>query len=140
MSLSNDERKAIVAFRLEKAAKSVYQAEVNIRMGFVEVSANRLYYAAYYAVSALLISKGFKAQTHGGIISLFGQHFVRTGIVGKDDGKLYTQLFSYRLKGDYEDNYDIDIEEIIPLTEPTKAFISRITILAEQALAQLPEE
>lgn len=137
MSLTNDERKAIVTFRLEKAQKAILQAEANIGMGFVEVSANRLYYAAYYAVSALLIAKGFKAQTHGGIISLFGQHFVRTGVVGKDDGRLYAQLFSYRLKGDYEDNFDLDIEEIKPLIEPAKAFIFRIAALAEQTLVQL---
>lgn len=139
MSLTNEERNAIVSFRLEKAHRSVFQAEVNVSMGFVEVSANRLYYAAYYAVSALLIANAIKAQTHAGIISLFGQHFVRTGIVSRDDGKLYAQLFSYRLKGDYEDNYDLDIEEIKPLVEPVKAFISRISLLAEEALS-LPSE
>lgn len=138
MSLTYDERKAIVTFRLEKAQKAIRHAEANIGMGFVEVSANRLYYAAYYAVSALLIANGFKAQTHSGIISLFGQHFVRTGIVSKEDGKLYAQLFSYRLKGDYEDNFDLDFDEIKPLVEPAKAFISRITNLAKLTLTQMP--
>lgn len=134
MSLTEEERKAIVAFRLEKAKTSLHQAEVNIDMGFVEVSANRLYYATYYAVSALLIANGLKAHTHGGIISIFGQHFVRTNIIKKDDGRLYTQLFSYRLKGDYEDNYNLDIDEIKPLLEPAREFISRITELTNTAL------
>lgn len=135
MSLADEDRKSIVNLRIEKAQKAYHQARVNLSMGFVEVSANRFYYSAYYAVSALLIAKGFTAQTHSGIIAIFGREFVKTGIVTKDDGKLYSQLFSYRLKGDYDDNYDLDISEIVPLEEPIGLFISKICSLAKEAIA-----
>lgn len=135
MSLTDEDRKSVVEFRLEKAQKAYYQAKVNLDMGFVEVTSNRFYYAAYYAVSALLIAKGFAAQTHSGVIAIFGREFVKTGIVSKDNGKLYSQLFSYRQKGDYDDNYDIDIEEIKPLVEPIGNFITIISNLAQQAIS-----
>lgn len=134
MSLNDEDRKSVVYFRLEKANRAYHQAKVNLDMGFVEVSSNRFYYAAYYAVSALLIAKGFTAQTHSGVITIFGREFVKTGIVSKEDGKLYSQLFSYRQKGDYDDNYDIDIEEMKPLVNPIGNFIASISDLAKQAI------
>lgn len=56
MSLNQEEREAVVTYRLEKAAKTMEQAKCNLPMHFWELVANRMYYAAYYAVSALLIA------------------------------------------------------------------------------------
>lgn len=135
MSLTDEDRKSVVNLRIEKAQKAYLQAKVNLNLGFVEVSANRFYYAAYYAVSALLIAKELSAQTHSGIIAVFGREFVKTNIVTKDDGKLYSQLFTYRLKGDYDDNYNLDINEIKPLEIPVGLFISKISALAKSYIA-----
>ena len=49
----------------------------SIENGYVETAANRLYYAAYYAVSALLISYKYEASTHNGVIQMFGKVFLR---------------------------------------------------------------
>lgn len=133
MSLTCEERKAIVELRLGKARTAYIQAKANLDMGFVEVAANRFYYAAYYAVSALLIAHGHTAQTHSGIIAIFGREFVKTGMVDRSDGRLYSQLFAYRLKGDYDDNYDLDMDEIEPLATPVGQFISKISDKAVQA-------
>ena len=72
MSLSNEERKAIVEFRIEKALRAYEQAKGVLPLGYWETIANRLYYAAYNAVSALLIANGDNAQTHAGVTHLFG--------------------------------------------------------------------
>jgi len=136
MSLTDEDRKTIVGLRLEKAKTAYRHAKANLDMGFVEVTANRFYYAAYYAVSALLIAYGHSAQTHSGIIAIFGREFVRTDVVSKGEGKLYSQLFAYRLKGDYDDNYDLDIDEIRPLEVPVWQFISKISELAEKAIGE----
>ena len=58
MSLSQEERTAVVTYRLEKADRALMQAKVNLPLQTWEVIANRVYYAAYYAVSALLIANG----------------------------------------------------------------------------------
>ncbi|MBQ7531191.1 MAG: HEPN domain-containing protein [Paludibacteraceae bacterium] len=63
MSLSYDERNAIVQLRLERAYQTLEEAKGNMTMKYWHVVANRLYYAAYYAVSALLIANGDTAQT-----------------------------------------------------------------------------
>ncbi|MBQ9417128.1 MAG: HEPN domain-containing protein [Bacteroidales bacterium] len=65
--------------------------------------ANRLYCAVYYVVSAFLLQNGYSVQTHHGIIQLLGLHFIKTGILEKEYGTLYGQLFSLRQTGDYGD-------------------------------------
>lgn len=130
MSLEEEDRKLIVAYRLEKAAKAIDHAEGNARMRYWEVTANRLYYAAYYAVSALLIHEGHTAHTHNGVIQKFGMYFIKTGIVSREIGKLYNQLFTLRLTGDYNDSYTLEAEDVIPLIQPTRNLISVITQLA----------
>ena len=108
MSLSETDRKLVVAYRLEKAHRTYDQVLANLSFGFWELIANRLYYSAYYAVSALLIAHGHFAKTHDTIIRVFGQNFVKTGRITKDLGRLYTKLYTLRIKGDYEDKFNPD--------------------------------
>ena len=61
-------------------------------MDFWDVVANRLYYAVFHAVSALLIKGGYKVGTHKGAMLMFGQNYVKTGIFTAEDSKLYSNL------------------------------------------------
>ena len=62
--LTDTDRTEIVKYRIEKAYRTYQEAVGSIKNGYVETAANRLYYAAYYAVSALLISYKYEASTH----------------------------------------------------------------------------
>jgi len=132
MSLTEEERIDIVKYRIEKAEITFSHIQINIEAGYWEIVANRLYYAAYYMVSALLIKNKFEAKSHDGIIRLFGQYFVATSKVEKADGALYSRLFSLRLKGDYNDNYNLSEEEVLPRVKETARFIERIKDLILQ--------
>lgn len=134
MSLSDDERQALVSYRLEKAHKTYQQATDSIPLGYWEMTANRLYYAAYYAVSALLLQKGLSVQTHHGIIQMLGLHFVKTGIISKEMGTLYGRLFSIRQTGDYGDTFDLTKEEVLPLVAPTKELIETIDSILSKSM------
>lgn len=97
--------------------------------------ANRLYYAAYYAVSALLIANHIPAHTHDGNINQFGLHFIKTGVVDKTYGKLLRRLFSMRLTGDYSDRFDLVEDDVQPLMEPTERFIQLMESMAMQNIS-----
>lgn len=73
--LSDTDRIEIVKYIIEKAYRTYQEAVGSIKHGYVETAANRLYYAAYYAVSALLISYKYEASTHNGVIQMFGKVF-----------------------------------------------------------------
>ncbi len=136
MSLSAEERAAVVEFRIEKALRAYEQAKGVIGLKYWETIANRLYYAAYNAVSALLIAHGDVAQSHSGVIHLFGQHFIKTGIFPTDTGRLYHKLFTMRQTGVYDDTYGLAEEDVMPYVEPTRELITQTTTLAKQLLAQ----
>lgn len=72
------------------------------------------------------------ANTHNGVKSLLGQNFIKTGVISKEMGKLYNRLFNCRLTGDYEDNYDLCMEDIEPMIEPTQQFVALAKELTEK--------
>lgn len=134
MSLNQEEREAVVTYRLEKAAKTMEQAKCNLPMHFWELVANRMYYAAYYAVSALLIANGHTAKTHETIVRVFGLQFVKTGMFSSEQGRLYNKLFSLRLTGDYNDHYDLEESDVLPLVVPTEQLIADVSTMALDSL------
>jgi len=132
MKLSDDERTAVVVYRLQKAKETLSEAEGTIKMCYWHTAANRLYYACYYAASALLIKNGFTAQTHQGVIHLLGLHFVKTGKISKELGRFYSDIFELRQTGDYSDMIPIDEPEVKPMLEPAKSFIAEIERLINE--------
>jgi uncharacterized protein (UPF0332 family) len=76
MSLSEEERNAIVAYRVEKANQTLNEARGISTLGYWNAVANRLYYSCYYITGALLIANNHSAQTHSGVIHLFGMYYI----------------------------------------------------------------
>jgi uncharacterized protein (UPF0332 family) len=81
-----------------------------------------------------LIANGDTAQTHSGVIHLFGLHFVKTGIVSSDMGRLYHNLFTMRQTGDYDDTYGLTEQDVLPYVEPTGQLIEQVSTLAKQLI------
>ena len=100
MSLNDEEKRAVVAYRLDKANKTLDDAKKVIELELWATAANRLYYAAYYAVSALLLVNGLNAKTHDGIIRLFNMHYIKTEKIDLELGRQYNRLFTMRINGE----------------------------------------
>ncbi len=128
MSLTDEERNAIVALKVQKAKDTYEQAAGIAQLGYWNAAVNRLYYACYYIVSALLLINKHNAQTHSGVIRLFGLHFISKNTISKDLGRFYSKLYEMRQTGDYDDVYNFLEEDVKPLIEPTKQFNEYIEI------------
>lgn len=129
MTLQQEDKNALTAVRLLRAKETIAEVKGNMQLGYWRIAANRLYYACYYAVSALLIKNGFTAYTHAGVINQFGLHFVSKGLISKEQGKLFKQLFNLRQSGDYDVWFEIDENDVKPLLEPAEKFIVEIESL-----------
>lgn len=132
MNLTDEEREAVVIFRIEKAKDTLKEAEGIATLGYWNAVVNRLYYACYYMTSALLIKNNYAAQTHSGIIRLFGLNFVTKGIISKESGRFYSKLFELRQTGDYDDLYLLTEEDVKPLIEPARNYIDEIQRLISE--------
>ncbi len=127
--MREDELEALVAYRLRRAKEAIEEAWAMQRIGHWNACANRLYYAAFYAVSALLVKNGYRATKHSGVKALFNQHYVKPGVVSKEKGWLYNRLFDLRQEGDYIDFVSLDSETVEPLLSETEDFIGTIRLL-----------
>jgi uncharacterized protein (UPF0332 family) len=134
MTLSDEERKAVVEHRLHRAKNTFEEAKDLLNLQHWHGASNRLYYACYYAVMALLAQNGHLSHTHNGAFSLFGKYFVTTGIICKEYNKLYRNLFDLRQNGDYSDWISIEEDDILPLLAPAKQFIETIEKLINEPL------
>jgi uncharacterized protein (UPF0332 family) len=123
MSLSDEERDAIVFYRIQKAKETLKEAVGIASLGYWNAVINRLYYACYYMTSALLVYHGYSAQTHSGVIRLLGLHFVTKEIVPKEQSMFYSKLFELRQTGDYDDLYTLMGEEVEPLIGMAQKYI-----------------
>jgi uncharacterized protein (UPF0332 family) len=126
MKLNEEERKAIVTLRLQKARDTLREAKGTISLHYWHTAVNRLYYACYYAASALLIQYEHPAQTHSGIINLLGMHFISKGIISKELGKFYATLFELRQTSDYSDWKSIEENDVKNLVQPAEEFINTL--------------
>lgn len=126
MSLSNEERRIMVELELERTDRIMQQLPILISQQYWDTTANRMYYAAFHAVSALLIHNAIQVRTHKGSIIVFNKEFVRTGVFSVEEGKLYAQLEGLRERGDYNCFIDASEQEVVPLVEPLKEFIDKI--------------
>jgi uncharacterized protein (UPF0332 family) len=116
----------LIKYRIERAKDTLDDAKILAEKDKWNSAINRLYYAAYYAIMAILLNSDFKPMTHNGAKSLFSEHFIRTGIFPSEVGKLYSQLFTWRQKGDYDDLFDFNEENVLPYFEPVERLINLI--------------
>lgn len=63
---------ALVAYRLRRSHEALEEARLLADHGHSNAAVNRLYYACFYAVSALLSSRGLSSARHSGVRSLSG--------------------------------------------------------------------
>lgn len=120
MSLTNEERKILVQRELKKAHEAYEDIEILRVSERWNGAANRLYYSVFHAVNALFISDGLEAGRHKTSHSLFSMHYVKTGLLPIDYGRLYNNLQRLREKNDYNCFFEVsrqDIEEGIDIAE-----------------------
>lgn len=126
MSLTNEERATLVALELRKAHETFEEIGILTSANRWSGAANRLYYAVFHAVNALLIHDGLYVNTHHGSHALFHLHYIKTGKMPIDYGRLYSQLQTMREESDYNCVYEVEPEELNKRIEPAKKFIDDI--------------
>lgn len=130
--LDPENRASIVKYRLERAHETLKEADYNADGGYYNAAVNRLYYACFYAASALLLSREIDANTHNGVKTMISMHFVRTGRLSLEHGATFSLLFEKRQSSDYSDFAYCDLELVNTLRPRAEAFIVAIEKLTRE--------
>lgn len=104
-----------INYRISRAFETIEEVQSHINNKFWNTAINRMYYACYYAVMALLLKNNIHVTSHAGVRQKFGKNFVKNGIFDRKLAKHFTELFEKRTKGDYNDFFNYDEETVVRL-------------------------
>jgi uncharacterized protein (UPF0332 family) len=116
-------KKTLIAYRLQRARETLEEARLLLNAGHVNACVNRVYYACFYAVSALLMTRNVSTSKHAHLRSLLHRDYVKPGHIPAEMGKQFDLLFDSRQEGDYADLVVFDAKDVEPWFERTEAFV-----------------
>ena len=119
----------LVVYRLQKARESLEDARLLGDTKRWNPCVNRLYYACFYAVSALLLQEGMSSSRHSGVRSLLKRHFVKTGKISVETARIFNDLFERRQEGDYVDFVRFEESQVRSWMPQAEIFIETATNL-----------
>lgn len=123
----------LIRYRLSRAEETLEEARLLAENKHGNAAVNRLYYACFYAVLALLIRNGRYSSKHSGVRALFNIHFVKTGEVPKEMARIYNDLFERRQEGDYDDFIVFDAVDVQIWLSEAESFVRCISEWIQRA-------
>lgn len=84
------------------ARRKLQAARILLSGGAPADAASRCYYAAFHAVSAVLLARGLAYSSHSQVLGAFNRDLVRPGHFPPEFTTILTRLFEDRQTGDYD--------------------------------------
>ena len=125
-------RKEIIEYWRKRARESLDDAKLLLENKRLHSAVNRIYYALFYQVSALLLAKSLSFSKHSGVLAAFNREFVRTGKIDKELGKFYNRMFEHRRTGDYGELVEFKEEDVIRWLKAAEEFLDTVEKLMEE--------
>lgn len=122
----------LLRHRLLRAREALDDARLLAKAERWTACVNRLYYACFYAVSALLVQRGLSSSKHTGVRSLFNQHYIKTNLIPKELAQIYNDLFERRQEGDYLDFVSFEEAQVCPWIAQVETFVLHIESLLDR--------
>lgn len=126
MTLSERERSLLVKNRVEKARDTIHDVSFLIENGKLPLAVNRIYYGAFYILSALALQYQFTTSKHQQLIGWFNRDFIKKGLLGKEYGEFIHKAYDKRSRGDYDDFVKFEKAEVNELFAAMKRFVNTV--------------
>ena len=117
---------------LQKVEQALDDAEYLVDDERAEAAVNRAYYAAYHAARAALLTEGEAPNTHAGVLSRFSYHFIRTGRISEDVGRVLARAETDRNRADYDAFSTFDPETAEDLVADVRQFTAAVRTLIDE--------
>ncbi len=113
-----------------KAENALASAKLLSDAGDIDGACNRAYYAMFDAAKAVLLATVPTidpqiGKTHNGLISAFGLHMVKTGLVSIDLGRALNRAQNIRQIADYTGDV-IEPEDVLALLQQASEFVQAL--------------
>jgi uncharacterized protein (UPF0332 family) len=121
---------------LEKSAQSRDAALLLLKDHYVDFAASRAYYAMFYAIEALLLSRKLSFSKHSAVISAFGKEFVKTGLMDARFHRSVMDAFDVRNAGDYGSMHEVSEEKARQIIEDADQLLTAVRLVLNQPCEQ----
>jgi len=131
--IDKEKRVLLAKYRLEQAKESIDEAEYLYSGNKSPRSVmNRLYYAMFYAVLALIVFERFISSKHTGVLSFFNKQFIKENVFPTEMGRWINKAFELRQTGDYREYVELTREQVEPYIEFAKSFVKKVEEFLEE--------
>ncbi len=127
-------KEELIRYRQKKAQETLEDATLLFQSARLFSTLNRIYYALFYAVEALLLTTDLSSAKHTGVRSLFNEHFVRAGKVPVELGQFYSRMYAFRQKGDYGDFVEFEKEKVKEWLDQASMFLDEMNKIIENEM------
>lgn len=115
--------------RIFKCKQALGDALFNVNDGRYFTAVNRMYYSAFYIVTAYFAFKDWTVKTHSGVKTKLHLELTSKNLITSEEAKTYGLLFQKRGEFDYDDFVTFTRDEIVTLYERTNELVQKIESL-----------
>lgn len=127
--MTEENRRENAAIELARAEECLREARALHAAVLPYGAASRAYYSVYHAAKALLFSVGLEPRTHRGVVSLVGEHFVKTGRLSTEMGRTLAHLQRDREDADYATGAVFTEKEAVAAIADAQSFLDSVSAL-----------
>jgi uncharacterized protein (UPF0332 family) len=124
--MTEENKKENIKVELDRASKTLLEADLLFNNGFITGAVSRLYYFLLHTTKALLLTQGFEPKSHEGVLRLFSLHFVKTGIFEPKTSHIFAKLMKYREEADYNPSYVFTEEDFMEFRKEAEGMADKI--------------
>lgn len=126
-------RKTLITLWQDKAEEALASAELELNAGHTSFAVNRLYYACFYAVTALLLRDNKQFTKHSAVKSEFNRTYVKSSRIDAKWNKFYQKLFDDRQESDYIPTAAFEESDVSACIQQAHEFINLINGLIDNS-------
>jgi len=129
-----DNRIALARVRIDHAREDLLTAEENFNNKRYKAANNRVYYAVFHAIRAILALDGVDFKSHSSVLGYFNKNYIHSDILDRSMGSAVVWASKARNDSDYNDFYTVMPEETKDNIDSALSFLSMIEQHIEKRL------
>jgi hypothetical protein len=114
---------------MQKAHQALDDAQLLLEHDRTEAAINRLYYAAFDAARAALLTKDEAPSSHAGVKARVSYHFIRTELISRSSGRTLAEAETLRNRADYDAFASPDRASVEALLPDVEHFVAAVEAL-----------
>jgi len=123
-----------IQYKRDRAFEALDDIKKMLDNKMLSAAMNRIYYAGFYIVGALLLLDGFSTSKHRQLIGYFNKEYIKTGKVPVDIGEILDESYNNRVTADYHDFVDLTKTQVEEFYNQMKEFVGFIDQMIQDRL------